>query len=70
MSLSYGELAAISEMSDQELEEEYHDQNDRLEKHVRTTTVDGVTATYTDEDREDTINAILGEMESRGLPHP
>jgi hypothetical protein len=56
MSISYGELAIIGAMKDRELKAEYRKQG---EKKMRM-----------DEDTEDTINAILQEMERRGLPHP
>jgi hypothetical protein len=54
MSISYGELVVIGEMTDSELGAEYNE----------------LCTMPQDEDTEDTINAILQEMESRGLEHP
>ena len=54
MSISYGELAVIGAMTDDELTVEYASQSEQPES----------------EDRDDTVNALLAEMEERGLPHP
>lgn len=56
MAISYGELAVIGNMTDEGLEQEYRELADQIPK--------------LDEDGMDTMNAVLSEMESRGLPHP
>lgn len=61
MSMSYGELAYISNITDAKLLEMYEE-------------VEGYKAgdkpKMSAEDLEDYRNAILIEMESRGMPHP
>lgn len=54
MSISYGELAEIGAMTNEELKEAYRVQCEQKQN----------------EDTNDTINAILSEMEDRNLPHP
>jgi hypothetical protein len=55
MSISYGELAVIGNMTDKELQKEY---------------IELANMGWTDEDKLDTMTDIEMEMESRGLPHP
>ena len=59
MAISYGELHVIGSMTNKELGDEYQSQCATVKNW------DSI-----DEDTEDTINAILMEMETRGLPHP
>lgn len=56
MSISYGELAVIGNMTNDELVKEYYEQAMSEEK--------------ISEETRDTLDAILMEMESRGLEHP
>jgi len=61
MAISYGELAYIGGLNDQELRSMYDETCDA--KAVKQ-------AKLSEEDAEDYRNAILTEMESRGLEHP
>lgn len=58
MSISYGELGYIGGLSDGELLNMYRETEDPKQK------------VYKGQDLEDMQNAILLEMETRGLPHP
>lgn len=61
MSMSYGEVAYISNLTDADLQTMYKEVDEYKA---------GDKPKMSAEDLEDYRNAILLEMESRGLPHP